>query len=178
VKHSAQSHLNDCHSAQCRSTYDFDFCQKCFIWLVFSLQSHFIAGLIISKLLDGTRAPPLVLLILRLPGNEFDKVKIWRTQYLWNVPGANTLAHLATASVRKKKVWKPCHLVILVKINVWLLQKFSQAQILYLILPQHQWRRKKGLKPCHLVKITVWLLQKLNTPPYLATASVTKKKAL
>ncbi len=55
---------------------DFDFCQKCFIWLVFSLQSHFIAGLIISKLLDGTRAPPLVLLILRLPGNEFGKVKM------------------------------------------------------------------------------------------------------
>ncbi len=38
---------------------DFDFYQKCFIWLVFSLQSHFIAGLIISKLLDGTRAPPI-----------------------------------------------------------------------------------------------------------------------
>jgi hypothetical protein len=38
---------------------DFDFCQKCFIWLVFSLQSHLIAGLIILKLLDGTRAPPI-----------------------------------------------------------------------------------------------------------------------
>ena len=29
---------------------DFDFCQKCFIWRVFSLQSHFVAGFIISKL--------------------------------------------------------------------------------------------------------------------------------